>query len=736
MDPLSGEEGLLRPAGLQNASSILAARQREEELRARLAAVIESSEDAIVTKTLEGIIRTWNKGAQRIFGYTAEEVIGQPITILMPPERVSEEAVILERLRRGERIEHYETVRVRKDGTRLDISLSISPIKDFDGRIIGASKIARDITARRRMEEALRDESRVLELLNQTGSLIASQLDLHELVQSVTDAATQLSGARFGAFFYNQADPQSESVGRYVASGTPDEAFRQLGLPGNPALLGLTFRGGGVIRLADITADPRFADMAFHPGMAPGPPAVRSYLAAPVTSRSGEVIGGLFFGHPETDRFTERTQRIILGVASQAAVAIDNARLYDHVKKAAREREQLLEAERTARATAERISLMKDEFLATLSHELRTPLTAILGWAQILRAREHQDEELIEGLSIIERNTKAQAQLIDDLLDMSRIISGKIRLEVQQVDLEEVVKAAAASVRHSAEAKGISMQVLLDPLAGAVRGDPGRLQQCFWNLLSNAIKFTPRGGKIQVSMARVNSHVEVCIADNGQGIKPEFLPHLFERFRQADASTTRRHGGLGLGLSIVKQLVELHGGRVWATSEGEGKGATFCIELPIIVARSPSAQEDCDEYGSATLFGTKLDHPSLAGIKVLAVDDESDARRLIQRILEDCGAQVLLAASAEEAMEIVKKERPDMILSDIGMPGEDGYQFIRKVRALAPEHGGRTPAAALTAFARAEDRTRALRAGYQTHVAKPVEPTELTAVVASLAIRH
>jgi signal transduction histidine kinase len=476
--------------------------------------------------------------------------------------------------------------------------------------------------------------------------------------------------------------------------------------------------------------------MSPHHGMPKGHLPVRSYLAVPVVSRSGEVIGGLFFGHHETGVFGERTERFIVGVAAQAAVAIDNARLYDNVRRAAEERERLLEAERSARAEAERVSLLKDEFLATLSHELRTPLNAILGWSQLLRARGHADEEFNEGLAVIERNTKLQTQLIEDLLDMSRIISGKVRLDVQRVELADVMKAAIASVRHSADAKEIRLQVVLDPLAGPVRGDPARLQQCFWNLLSNAIKFTPRGGRIQVSLERVNSHLEACVVDNGEGIKPEFLPHVFERFRQADASTTRRHGGLGLGLSIVKHLVELHGGTVRAKSAGEGQGATFCIELPVMVVHPHDPGSPREHPRGMGGEPAALDYPSLGGITVLAVDDEPDARTLRKRVLEDCGARVVLASSSEEGLAAVRAERPDMILSDIGMPGEDGYDFIRRVRQLAPEEGGRTPAAALTAFARAEDRTRALRAGYQTHVAKPVEPSELTAVVASLAIRR
>jgi CheY-like chemotaxis protein len=393
---------------------------------------------------------------------------------------------------------------------------------------------------------------------------------------------------------------------------------------------------------------------------------------------------------------------------------------------------------------------VKDEFLATLSHELRTPLNAILGWAQIVR--QHTEdllskaggaaaleagvaEDLVEGLDVIERNTRVQTQLIDDLLDMSRITAGKIRLDVQQVDVADVVKAAVASVRHAAEAKDIRLQVVLDPLAGPVRGDPGRLQQCVWNLLVNAVKFTPKGGKVQVSLARVNSDLELCVTDTGEGIKPELLPHLFERFRQGDeASTTRRHGGLGLGLSIVKHLVEMHGGKARATSPGPGQGSTFCLELPLMMLHPP--RQETERIHPGTHWPTTAawkDQPSLEGITVLSVDDEPDALQLVKRLLEQCGAKVVTATSAKQALELVVSERPHMIVSDIGMPGEDGYDFIRKVRALPPAHGGRTPAAALTAFARAEDRTRALRAGYQTHVTKPVESMELTAVVASLA---
>jgi PAS domain S-box-containing protein len=698
-----------------------------------LAAVVQNSDDAIISKNLDGIILTWNGGATRIFGYEPDEAIGQPVLMIIPPHLAGEETEILRRIRNGERIEHFETIRRHKSGKLLDISLTVSPVKDATGKIIGASKIARDITLRKQIEAALTDERRILELLNTTGALIASTLDLQSLVQSITNAGTELSGARFGAFFYNAADDRGESYVLYALSGAPREAFEKFGLPRNTPIFEPTFRGQGVVRSDDIQKNPRYGTMEPHHGQPKGHLPVHSYLAVPVVSRTGTVIGGLFFGHPEVGVFTERSERIILGIAAQAAIAIDNARLYDDLKRASAEREKLLEAERTARAEAERVSLMKDEFLATLSHELRTPLNAILGWAQILRAHKSQDPDVKEGLNVIERNSRIQTQLIEDLLDMSRIISGKIRLDVQRVELQDVVQAAVASVRHSAEAKDIRLQIVLDPLAGPVRGDPDRLQQCFWNLLSNAIKFTPKGGRVQVALERVNSHLEVSVADNGQGIAPEFLPHVFERFRQADASTTRRHGGLGLGLSIVKSLVELHGGTIRARSPGEGKGSTFTIELPVMAVHAPDLRHR-GHARSASGINCE-DHPSLQGVTVLVVDDEPDARSLLERLLSDCGAKVLLASSSAEGLEILKTQKPDVILSDIGMPEHDGYQFIREVRGLPAERGGRTPAAALTAFARAEDRTRALRSGFQTHVAKPVEPMELTAVVASLVRR-
>jgi PAS domain S-box-containing protein len=401
-------------------------------------------------------------------------------------------------------------------------------------------------------------------------------------------------------------------------------------------------------------------------------------------------------------------------------------------KRAEAERERLLVSEREARERAECEMRMKDEFLATLSHELRTPLNAILGWANILRATD-KPNEIAEALEVIERNARSQTKIIEDLLDMSRIVSGKVRLDVQSVELLPVIEASIESVNPMAAAKQIRLTSVLDPLAGPISGDPARLQQIIWNLLTNALKFTPKGGRVHVVLERANSHLEISVTDSGQGITPEFLPHVFDRFRQADASTTREQPGLGLGLAIVKNLVELHGGTVLAKSPGLNQGSTFIVALPV-----PSAkfQAKADGRHPSSLDGGVADEsPDLTGVHVLAVDDEADARRLIKRILSSCGATVETAGSAKEALECLKKTRPHVFITDIGMPGEDGYTTIRKVRQLGAQNGGNIPAIALTAFARSEDRRRAILSGFQMHIAKPVEPSELVAMVANLANR-
>ncbi|MCE9556737.1 MAG: response regulator [Planctomycetes bacterium] len=391
------------------------------------------------------------------------------------------------------------------------------------------------------------------------------------------------------------------------------------------------------------------------------------------------------------------------------------------------ERQQLLESERAARQEAERAGRMKDEFLATLSHELRTPLNAIFGWAQIMKLDPTNADAIAEGIDVIDRNVRLQTQLIEDLLDVSRIISGKVRLDIQSVEIADVIEAAVQSVMPALSAKEIRLSKSVNPATISVSGDPGRLQQVLWNLLTNAVKFTPKGGMIEIRAQRIQSHVEISVSDTGEGIHPAFLPQLFERFSQADASTTRKHGGLGLGLSIVRNLVEMHGGTIRAQSQGSGQGATFLIRLPLRALRGGEGRRPAPRHHHGT-----NDLSKLKGLKVLVIDDEADARNLVRRFLVECEAIPVLAGSAAEALSILETFKPDVIVSDIGMPMQDGYELMRTMRG----QGLNAPAIALTAFARPEDRIRSLQAGFQTHLPKPVEPRELIAVIASLAGRY
>jgi CheY-like chemotaxis protein len=409
---------------------------------------------------------------------------------------------------------------------------------------------------------------------------------------------------------------------------------------------------------------------------------------------------------------------MVVGFAGQAAIAIDNARLF--------------ESARRARQAAEDANRVKDEFLATLSHELRTPLNAVLGWARLLRGARLEEPQRAKALETIERNVKMQQEIIEDLLDVSRIISGKLRLDVSRVAFAPIVEAAVETLRPMAVAKSVKVQTALSSNDGLVLGDANRLQQVVWNLVSNAVKFTPKGGRVQVTLRRVNSHVELTVADTGRGIEPGFLPHVFDRFRQSDAGTTRTTGGLGLGLAIVRHLVEMHGGAVSAASDGDDRGATFTVTLPLaVLSDAPPVRGPKAPPSAASFVEPPLDVRALDGVHVLVVDDDPDTRELVRVVLTECGADVRIAAAAAEGWALLRQWNSDVILSDVGMPEQDGYTFIEKVRA----DGIRVPAAALTAYARSSDRVRALSAGFQAHLAKPAEPAELVALVASLAGR-
>jgi PAS domain S-box-containing protein len=714
------EDGLGGVAGVAAVAREISERQRAERALRRLAAIIESSDDAIVSKDLDGIVTSWNEGAERIFGYTAAEMIGRSIRVIIPADRQQEEDEVLSRLRSGIKVDHFETVRQRKDGSLVDISLTVSPIRDVNGVIVGASKVARDISERRQVEAeraklfaATEEHARITDTLNDVGRLVASTLDRPNAVQAVTDAATAVTGAEFGAFFYNVTDVHSGgSYQLYALAGAPAAAFASFPHPRATQIFGPTFRGERVVRLDDVTKDPRYGNNPPHYGMPAGHLPVCSYLAAPVKGHAGEVIGGLFFGHQEPGRFTAEHERLLEGIASWAAVALENAALY---------------------VAAQEANRLKDEFLATLSHELRTPLNAILGYARMVRAGLMAGEKQARALETIERNAGALTRIVEDILDISRIISGKLRLRVQQVDLRTIVGAAIDAVLPAADAKRVRIERVLEAPDVPISGDPDRLQQVVWNLLSNAVKYTPKGGKVQVSLLRVNSHVEVIVSDTGIGITAEFLPHVFERFRQADGGIARERGGLGLGLSISKDLVELHGGTIEAASAGENHGATFRIKLPVIVVATPGDVGPRVHPQASGLPTIRV--PDLREIRVLVVDDEEDARRLVEEVLEVAGAVVETAGSGEEALDRLAGHAWDVLIADIGMPRMDGFQFIRHVRNHADDGVRRIPAAALTAYARSEDRTLALQNGFQLHLAKPIEPAELMAAVAALARR-
>ena len=558
MTPSKSEPGRIREAKrVEDAITEERAREPRTErftadpaaMSALLAAVVESSDDAIVAKDLDGTIRAWNDAAERIFGWRAEEVVGKSITILVPPERLDEEATVLAALRSGRRIDHYETERVRKDGARLRISLSVSPIRDQTGNVVGAAKIARDVTARYELEQ---------------------------------------------------------------------------------------------------------------------------------------------------------------------------------------DREALLVREQQARLAAEAASRAKDAFLATVSHELRTPLSPIIMWTRMLRDGLLDRAKAEQALATIERNARTQAQLVDDLLDVSRIVSGKLRLEVRPTDLAAVIQGAVDVVRPAAEAKGIQMSVVLDTETGAVSADPDRLQQVVWNLVSNAVKFTPKRGHVQVVLERVNSHVEIAVADNGEGFDPAFRPTMFERFQQADSSASRQHGGLGLGLAIVRHIVELHGGTVHAESPGPGQGATFTVKLPLVRFQR-TAGETTRRH--PTLSEPRPDAPAayarLDGVRILVVDDEPDSNEAVSALLVTRGADVRVAASAAQAIEVLREWLPEVIVTDIGMPGEDGYALLAKIRS-GDGKAARVPAIALTAYATRDDRLRTLAAGFQLHMSKPIDAAELVASVANV----
>jgi PAS domain S-box-containing protein len=663
-----------------------------------------------------------SRGAERILGYPPERWLADPdfwLSLVHVDDRAAAAAALSSAHERRNAVEEFEFRALGADGRTVWLHQKVYAhrSKEGQGRLLG---VILDITDRKRAEQILRDnearlrtEAGIRRTLHRIGSALASELEIERVVQLATDEATTLTGAAFGAFFYNVINDEGESYTLYTLSGASRDAFAHFPMPRNTAVFGPTFRGEGVVRLDDVTQDPRFGKNAPYRGLPEGHLPVRSYLAVPVISRSSEVLGGIFFGHPQPGQFTDEHERLAAGIAGWTAVAIDNARLFRAAEK--------------ARASAETANRAKDEFLATMSHELRTPLNAVLGWTMILRSNGGDEAMRRRALDTIERNARAQAQIIEDLLDVSRIVTGKLILEPAAVNLATVIESAVDGIRLAADTKRLDIRRRLDLSASVVSGDPTRLLQVVSNLLTNAVKFTPAGGWIEVRLERRDGLARLSVADDGQGISAEFLPHVFERFRQADGSTTRAYGGLGLGLAIVRHLVDLHGGTVQVASPGAGRGSTFTVEIPLMQAAPaettfPSSLRDVGPM-----------ERSLDGVRVMVVDDDADSRDLMTHLLERAGAAVTTLASAAAVLEKIDAVAPHVLISDIGMPDHDGYELIRLLRTLGSSCAN-VPAIAVTAYAGPGDRARAMEAGFQLHMPKPISPRELIANVERLAM--
>jgi signal transduction histidine kinase len=560
-------------------------------------------------------------------------------------------------------------------------------------------------------QAALREESRLLEILNQTGQSIASQLDIERLLQTVTDAATSLTGAKFGAFFYNRVNEQGEDYLLYTLSGAPREAFEKFGHPRATAVFGPTFRGEATVLSDDITRDPRYGTMPPHHGMPPGHLPVRSYLAVPVKSRSGEVFGGLFFGHPQTARFQERDARLVQGVAAQAAIAIDNARLYAGARAQLAHRER---AEASLRDTDRR----KDEFLATLAHELRNPLAPIRQAANISQNPAASDAQKAWSHQVISRQVQHMSLLLDDLLDISRITRGTLELRRQRTQLTDIVASAVETARPAIDAKQHTLSVHLPHAPVPLDVDALRLSQVLSNLLTNVAKYTEAGGHVRIEAEIIGGEVLVRVIDDGMGIAPEAMPGLFTMFTQAHTAADAADGGLGIGLALSRGLMELHGGRLEAQSAGVGTGSQFTMRLPANVPLPPAAPE-----GDASAAPPEA---PIRPRRVLVADDNVDAGESLAMLLRLDGHEVQLASNGPQAVELFERMKPEIAILDIGMPGLNGYEVATRIRQKACDA---VMLIAVTGWGQEADKARAAASGFDHHFTKPVEPAVLSALV-------
>jgi len=691
-----------------------------DHLRASLLTTLRSIGDALIATDAAGNITLMNNVAEALTSWPEQEARGKPLpevfrivnehsrkTVENPVDRVLSTGGVVGLAN--------HTVLLARDGREIPIDDSGAPVRTSDGKIDGVVLVFRDVSARKQEEKRRA-------FLADTVAALGASLEYEQTITRVAQLCVPALADWCRVDLWEQGeqwpshsavahvDPEKAELVRQLAQGTPTK-------PQPPSAILNVVRTGQSLLHSEISDERLFT----NPFDAEQVRVVRelkpqSAMFIPLIAR-GEAQGMMTFVYAGSDRrYTADDLEYVEQLAARCAIAIDNARLFS--------------SEQDSRHAAEIANRSKDEFLAIVSHELRTPLNAIMGWSKLLAGGHLDQTRYQSAFDTIERNTVAMAQLVEDLLDMSRIVSGKMRLEVQRVDLAEVAGAAVDSVRLAASARGIALTSVLDTTLNQFLGDPTRLQQIIWNLLSNAVKFTAKGGTVNIVLRRLDSSVEIAVSDTGKGIAPNFLPYVFEAFRQEDASMKRTLGGLGLGLAITRELVELHGGSIVAESEGLGRGAKFTVTLPVAAVSPPRRT-------SSSVRESKpgdLQRPThLGGLSILALDDEPDARSLLRAVLEDCGCRVTTCASVSEAMHALASERPDVVLSDVGMPGADGYEFIRQLRALPRERGGDLPVAALTAYAGAGDRKRLLNAGFSIHLAKPIDPAELLAVVGTLA---
>lgn len=699
-------ENTEKPTQFAGACVDITERKRSEHDRFRLAALVESSDDAIVSKSLEGTIQSWNRGAERMFGYSATEVVGRSITVLIPQDRHDEEHEILAKLRRGERIESYETIRLRKDGRLIDVALTVSPIRDSSGEVIGASKIARDVTARKRTETALRDEYAITEQINAMARALATELDLTRIGQIVTDAGRRLIRAEAGAFYLWPGETTDGGYVLQTVSGLSEDVFARMALPNVGELFALS---RGPLRIEGAACAQEGADGPSTLPAQPAPP-VRSWLAVPISGRSGQRLGGLLFAHSAAGVFTERDERIIAGVAAQAAGAMDIARLY--------------RAERHARRAAEEASKAKDLFLAALSHELRTPLTPALAILSSLTHESHLPPEIVDALATVRRNVELEARLIDDLLDLTRITHGKLNLQCELVALGRILDDVIVTCRPDLKEKGLTLDLDVQHRDLEIYADGARIMQVLWNLLKNAIKFTPGGGRITLRTQLVDDggqgrHVVVEVEDTGIGIEPQDLERVFEAFEQGNREMARQFGGLGLGLAISRAIASFHRGTLTARSEGRGRGSTFTLRLPLVeVETSPHREPTVPSPAKAPA------HPRPTAGRILLVEDHEDSARALATILRRRGYDVALAGTVADGIRLAGEQPFDVVMSDLGLPDGTGYDLMRQLRATRP-----IPAIALSGYAMEEDVQKCFAAGFSEHLVKPVPIAKLQAAL-------